>query len=184
MKHLTLPCTHLGSGSHASGSRFWFLAHLKQQGVSCPQRHKNLSAWVVPPTGNVLSFCISIDFLAAPSDSYLSSEDALGTLMHLKRHSLLRCSLWSSNRLIFLFRTTWLVCKGIKLMYGPCCLLGLCELMRWASWNQVSHLLWTFSPFPMRSSCRTRPFTEVPTESLSFKAWELLKPLHGLESSK
>ena len=107
-----------GSGSCTEWIRFWFLAYLEQQGVSCPWRCKNLSAWVGPPKDNVLS-CISISFLAATSDSYLPSKGALGTWMHL--NTLLGCSLWSLEWILLLGQ---LVGKGVKLVLGLCCVLS------------------------------------------------------------
>ena len=109
---------YLGSGSCIEWIRFRFLAQLEQKGVSCPQRLKNLSVWVGPPKDNVLS-CISISFLAATSESYLPSKGALGTSVHLK--TLLGCSLWSLEWILLLGH---LVGKGIRLVFGLCCMLS------------------------------------------------------------
>lgn len=47
-------------------------------GSQLPTEAQNLSAWEVSPAGDVLSFCISFRFLAAPSDSHFASEGTFG----------------------------------------------------------------------------------------------------------
>lgn len=98
--------------------------------------------------------------------------------------ALLGRSLWLSNRLNSLFRTNWPVGKGVKLVFGPCCLLANCELMGWGSWNPVSHLLWTSFLFRCHSHIEADIYRGSYWDPQLCKGCTALKPSQGLGSGE